>query len=103
MPLFHVTGLHASYLACYRAAAALVCMYSWDPEVAAELIERERLTSFVAPGGDDRRPGARRAAPAGHDLGTLVSVGGGGAPRAPEQVRQIDAASRKPCPAPAGA
>ena len=88
VPLFHATGLHASCLAGYRAQRRLVCMYRWDAEIAAELIARERLTSVVAPAavtGD-----LLRIAQSGrHDLSTLLSVGGGGAPRAPEQVRRI--------------
>lgn len=90
VPLFHVTGLHASFLASYALQRRIVCMYRWDPEVAARLIECERLTSIVVPAaitGD-----LVRVAKAGrHDLSTLLAVGGGGAPRAPEQVRQIDA------------
>ncbi|HMG20957.1 MAG TPA: class I adenylate-forming enzyme family protein, partial [Kofleriaceae bacterium] len=90
VPLFHVTGLHASFLMSYGAQRRIVCMYRWDPELAARLIERERLTSIVAPAaitGDL----IRVARAGGHDLGSLLSVGGGGAPRAPEQVRQIGA------------
>jgi long-chain acyl-CoA synthetase len=90
VPLFHVTGLHASYLAGYRLQRRMVCMHRWDPEVAATLIEQHRLTSVVAPAavtGD-----LLRVAQTGrHDLSSLLLVGGGGAPRAPEQVRQIKA------------
>lgn len=91
VPLFHVTGSHAVFLQCYRNQRKIVCMYRWDPEVAAELIERERITSFTAPAamtGDL----VRVAKATQRDLSSLQSVGGGGAPRAPEQVRQIDAA-----------
>ena len=88
VPLFHVTGLHASYLVSYRTQRRVVCMYKWDAEQAAVLIDREKLTSVVAPAavtGD-----LVRVAQAGrHDLSTLLTVGGGGAPRAPEQVRSI--------------
>ncbi len=90
VPLFHVTGLHASYLMSYGTQRRIVCMYRWDPELAARLIERERLTSIVAPAaitGDL----VRVARAGGHDLSSLLTVGGGGAPRAPEQVRQIAA------------
>ena len=90
VPLFHVTGLHASYLMSYGLQRRIVCMYRWDAEVAARLIERERLTSIVAPAaitGDL----VRVARAGGHDLSSLLTVGGGGAPRAPEQVRQIAA------------
>jgi long-chain acyl-CoA synthetase len=88
VPLFHVTGLHSSYLMSYGLQRRVVCMYRWDAELAARLIERERLTSIVAPAaitGDL----VRVARAGGHDLSSLVTVGGGGAPRAPEQVRQI--------------
>jgi long-chain acyl-CoA synthetase len=90
VPLFHVTGSHVVYLQSYRAQRKLVSMYKWSPEQAAELIERERVTSFTAPAamtGDLVRV-ARATA---RDLSSLLTVGGGGAPRAPEQVRQIDA------------
>ncbi len=91
VPLFHVTGSHAVFLQSYRAQRKLVCMYRWDPQEAAGLIERERITSFTAPAamtGDL----VRVARETNRDLSSLQSVGGGGAPRAPEQVRQIDAA-----------
>ena len=88
VPLFHVTALHASYLASYRLQRRVVCMYRWDAEAAAALIEREQLSSVVAPAavtGDL----VRVAQQGRHDLSCLLAVGGGGAPRAPEQVRQI--------------
>ena len=90
IPLFHVTGSHAVYLACYRAQRKIVCMYKWDPQEAAALIERERISLFVGPAaitGDL----VRAARSAQRDLSSLMMVGGGGAPRAPEQVRQIHA------------
>ena len=90
VPLFHVTGLHASYLISYRLQRRMVCMYRWDAQAAAALIERERLSSVVAPAavtGDLVRVAQTRR----HDLSSLLLVGGGGAPRAPEQVRQIKA------------
>ncbi len=90
VPLFHVTGLHASYLSCYRLQRRLVCMYRWDADAAAALVERERLSSLVAPAalsGDMVRVAAEKR----YDLSSLLMIGGGGAPRAPEQVRQIRA------------
>jgi long-chain acyl-CoA synthetase len=90
VPLFHVTGLHASCLAGYRAQRRMVCMYRWDPEAAARLVDRDRLTSLIAPSamtGDM----VRVAQAGGHDLSSLLVLGGGGAPRPPEQVRQIKA------------
>ena len=91
VPLFHATGSHAVYLQSYRAQRKMVSMYRWDPEVAATLIERERITSVTAPAamtGDL----IRVARATQRDLSSLLTVGGGGAPRAPEQVRQIESA-----------
>jgi long-chain acyl-CoA synthetase len=88
VPFFHVTGSHAIFLSSYRAQRKLVCMYKWDPALGAELIERERLTSFIAPAamtGDL----VRFAREGKRNLGSLLAVGGGGAPRAPEQVGEI--------------
>ena len=90
VPLFHVTGCHAVYLQSYRAQRKLVCMYKWDVAQAAALIEQEKITSVVAPAamtGDL----VREAQKTDRDLSSLVALGGGGAPRAPEQVRQIAA------------
>jgi long-chain acyl-CoA synthetase len=98
VPLFHVTGLHASYLNCYRMQRRMVCMYRWDAEQAAQLIDRERLSSVVAPAaltGDL----VRVARQGQYSLATLLSVGGGGAPRAPEQVRQIGSSFAQALPA----
>ncbi|HVS64397.1 MAG TPA: class I adenylate-forming enzyme family protein [Thermoanaerobaculia bacterium] len=88
VPLFHATGSHAVYLNSYRAQRKIVSMYKWDPEQAAELIEREKITSVIAPAAmtGDLVETAKRTR---RDLSTLLSVGGGGAPRAPEQVRRI--------------
>ena len=97
IPLFHATGSHAVYLMCYRLQRKIVCMYKWDPEAGAELVEREKISSFVGPAavtGDlVRVAGATK-----RDLSTLLSIGGGGAPRAPEQVRQIDASFQRAAP-----
>lgn len=98
VPLFHVTGLAASYLASYRLQRRMVCMYRWDAETAALLVARERLGSVIGPAavtGDLLRV-AREGR---HDLSCLLVVGGGGAPRAPEQVRQIDASFVNALPA----
>ncbi len=88
VPLFHVTGLHAILLGSYRAQRRVISMYKWDVERGAELIERERISSFIAPAamtGDL----TVAAVSSKRDLSSLVSIGGGGAPRAPEQVKDI--------------
>ncbi|MEI8238904.1 MAG: class I adenylate-forming enzyme family protein [Actinomycetota bacterium] len=89
IPLFHVMGLHGGFVSSWRAQRRLVCMTKWDVAKAAELIEREHITGFSAPPamtGDLVREAQRSQ----RDLSSLLSVGGGGAARAPEQVRQID-------------
>jgi long-chain acyl-CoA synthetase len=88
VPLFHATGSHAVYLSSYRAQRRVVCMYKWDVAQAAHIIAEERISSVVAPAamtGDL----VRYARDHGVDLSSLLTVGGGGAPRAPEQVRSI--------------
>lgn len=89
VPLFHATGSHAVLLTCYRAQRRIVCMYKWDVAEAAALIERHRINAFTATPamtGDL----VEHARAAGKDLSSLQNVGGGGAHRAPEQVRGID-------------
>jgi long-chain acyl-CoA synthetase len=97
VPLFHVTGSHAVYLSSYRQNRRIVSMYKWDVELAAELIERERISSVVAPPamtGDLVETATRTK----RDLSSLITVGGGGAPRAPSQVRGIDRAFKRALP-----
>jgi long-chain acyl-CoA synthetase len=97
VPLFHATGSHAVYLGSYRSQRRIVSMYKWDVELAAELIERERISSVFAPAamtGDLVAAAART----NRDLSSLATVGGGGAPRAPSQVRNIDRAFKKALP-----
>ena len=89
IPLFHVLGMHGVFLSSYRSQRKVVTMMKWDAAVAAELIERERIVTFTGPPavtGDLVREAKR----AGRDLSTLLTVGGGGAARPPEQMRQID-------------
>ena len=88
VPLFHATGSHAVYLSSYRAQRKIVCMYKWDADAAADLIEQETVSSFVAPAAmtGDLVQAALRT---NRDLSSLATVGGGGAPRAPEQVKDI--------------
>jgi len=89
VPLFHATGTLAVFLASYRAQRKLVSMYKWNPALAAALIEEEQISSFTAPAamtGDL----VLQAQEKGIGLQTLASVGGGGAPRAPDQVKSIE-------------
>lgn len=97
VPLFHATGSHAVFLMSFRAQRKLVSMYKWDPVAAAELIEAEKISAFVAPAamtGDLLKV----ATETNRDLSSLQTVGGGGAPRAPEQVKNIAASFEKALP-----
>ena len=88
VPLFHATGSHAVMLAGYRSQRKMVCMYKWDIEEAARLIETEKIASFIGPAAmtGDLEKAARDSE---RDLSSLLVVGGGGAPRAPKQVEDI--------------
>ena len=93
IPLFHVAGSHAALLSALRPQRKMVCMYKWDVQQGMELIERERLTLFTATpaiSGDL----VNAAKTTDRDLSSLLVMGGGGAPRAPEQVRAIDRLSK---------
>jgi len=89
VPLFHVTGCVAVMLSCFASGTKLVMMYKWNAERALELIERERITSFV---GVPTMSWDLLESPdfASRDTSSLQNVGGGGAPAPPELVRRID-------------
>lgn len=90
IPLFHVTASHAVYLASYRTQSTVISMHKWDPVEAAALVERERVTRLIAPPAVTHDL-VRIAGSARRDLSSLRQVGGGGAARPPEQVRQLAA------------
>ena len=97
IPLFHVTGLLSCYMACYRYQRKLVMMYKWDVEKGADTIDREGITHMTAtPAITGDLVAFSRAT--GRKFPTLVTIGGGGASRAPEQVRAIDAVFEKAFP-----
>lgn len=79
LPLFHVTGMQNSMNAPLFNGATLVLMTRWDRRVAAELIQRHRVThwrnittmciDFLSDPGSGK-----------YDLSSLIGIGGGGAP-----------------------
>lgn len=46
-PLFHISGLGASFLSPLLAGSKIVIMERWDPAVAVRLIEQERISMFT--------------------------------------------------------
>jgi len=90
VPMFHVTGCNASLVPAVFLGGKLVLMRKWEPALALELIERERIT--VA-GGVPTIAWQLLEHPLreNYDLSSLESVSYGGAPAAPELVRRIRA------------
>jgi acyl-CoA synthetase (AMP-forming)/AMP-acid ligase II len=48
VPLFHVSGCHAQFLANLRGGRRIVMMYKWDVARALQYIEEERITTIAA-------------------------------------------------------
>ncbi len=48
VPLFHVSGCHAQFLANLRGGRRIVMMYKWDVAKALDYIENERVTTLAA-------------------------------------------------------
>ncbi|MGI8492502.1 MAG: class I adenylate-forming enzyme family protein [Acidimicrobiales bacterium] len=88
VPLFHVTGCVPVMMSCFAFGMKLVIMHRWDPERALELIERERVTTFV---GVPTQSWDLVECPtfANYDTSSLKAIGGGGAPAPPALVRKV--------------
>ena len=88
VPLFHVTGCVPVMLSCFAFGMKLVMMHRWDPERALELIETERITTFV---GVPTQSWDLLESPRfpEFDTSSLRSVGGGGAPAPPALVKRV--------------
>ena len=87
VPLFHVTGSHSNFLLSLVSATRIVLMYKWDPLKAIQLIEKYKVTSFSGvPTMTQDIITASEANP-DTDVSSLVSLGGGGAARPPEQIK----------------
>jgi long-chain acyl-CoA synthetase len=88
VPFFHATGCFAVMGPSLFAGAKLVLMRKWEPELAMQLIEREKINGA---GGVPTIAWQLIEHPARskYDLSSLESVAYGGAPSAPELVRKI--------------
>lgn len=81
-PLFHTQGLQTQFLGSYFSGEKAVLMYKWDAEKALELIEKERITTFV--GVPTMSWELLRSQNLGkYDLSSLVTINAGGAARPP--------------------
>ena len=90
VPLFHVTGCHAIFLLSIPVGRKTVLMYKWDPDVALDLIEREKISIFTGvPTMSYEMVEAQKKNP--RDISSLKDLTGGGAARPPEQVKEMKA------------
>lgn len=94
VPLFHVTGLVPVMLGATFGGNKLVMMYKWSPERALELIERERVTTFV---GVPTQSHDLLESPkfATTDTSSLQTVGGGGAAAPTALVARIESSFKR--------
>jgi long-chain acyl-CoA synthetase len=88
VPLFHTTGCQAAMIPLLAAGGRMVLMHKWDPEVAMQLIERERVTNA---GGVPTIAWQLLEHPAlgRYDLSSLESIAYGGAPAAADLVARL--------------
>jgi long-chain acyl-CoA synthetase len=88
VPLFHATGCHSILLSQAFFGGTLLFMRRWDPEVALDLMERERVTAFS--GVPTMIWDIMNSETLDHrDLSSVKSFGGGGAAAPPEVVRRV--------------
>lgn len=88
VPLFHATGCHTGLIGQAWFGGTVVMMRRWDPELAWDLIERERVNGVTGVPTMIwdlvNSPSATR-----RDVSALRSLGGGGAAAPPELLRKI--------------
>jgi long-chain acyl-CoA synthetase len=89
-PLFHVTANNCGAYATTAGGGVMVLMYRWDAGEALRLIERERVTAMSGVPVMSRELLSHPDF-AKHDISSLMSLGGGGAPLQPDLVAKIDA------------
>lgn len=88
VPLFHVTGSHAQFLASFVYQRKFVMMYKWDASDALNLIEKEKISIFHGvPTMTWEIMQSKNFATT--DLSSLRGVNSGGAPRPPEHLKMM--------------
>jgi long-chain acyl-CoA synthetase len=88
VPLFHVTGSHAQFLASFVYLRKFVMMYKWDADQALALIEKERIS--ILHGVPTMAWEVMQSEKFNvTDLSSLRGVQSGGAPRPPEHLKMI--------------
>ena len=88
VPLFHVTGSHAQFLASFVYLRKFVMMYKWDAAQALHLIEKEKISIFHGvPTMTWEIMQSENFATT--DLSSLRGVNSGGAPRPPEHLKMM--------------
>ena len=88
IPLFHVTGCMAHFIASIVRGRKLVLMRKWDTEEAMHLIEQECVTTFTGVPTMTHEL-AVHPARTKYDLSSLIEVRCGGAARPVGQVRPL--------------
>ena len=96
VPLFHATGLLTSFLQGLDMGRKHVILPGkWDPDVAARLIEEERITGFTGvPTQSMELINSKEFKQ--RDMSSLTSVGGGGSVAPEKMVAQIVALGKNP-------
>ena len=89
VPLFHVTGSHSSFLISILLGRKMVMMKKWDATEALKLIEQEQITNVTGVPTQSweilSHPEREK-----YDISSLEDLGGGGAARPAEHVKQMD-------------
>jgi len=89
VPLFHVTGSHSSFLISILIGRKIVMMKKWDATEALKLIEQEKITNVTGVPTQSweilSHPEREK-----YDISSLEDLGGGGAARPAEHVKQMD-------------
>ena len=88
VPLFHVTGSHAQFLASFIYLRKFVMMYKWDVLDALSLIEQEKISTFHGvPTMTWEIMQSEKFKST--DLSSLRGVNSGGAARPPEHLKMM--------------